>query len=119
MNASAVLAQLKAAGVHVAVAGGKLELEGPKEALNEDVLNELRAIKAELIKLLSVTEPAPASRVEARRVPGARSARFATVFYLIATSGGTLTLQRCRRSIVGRTFGCAVYGGCQRSSLPI
>ena len=60
MNASAVLTQLKAAGVHVAVANGKLELEGPTEALNEGVLNELRAIKAELIKLLSANEPAPA-----------------------------------------------------------
>ena len=64
MNASAVLTQLKAAGVHVAVANGKLELEGPKEALNEDVLNELRAIKAELIDLLSAMEPDPAAQAE-------------------------------------------------------
>jgi hypothetical protein len=65
MSASAVLTRLKAAGVHVAVADGKLELEGPEEALNEDVLNELRAIKAELIEVLSATEPDPASQAEA------------------------------------------------------
>ena len=64
MNAAAVLTQLKAAGVHVAVANGKLELEGPPEALSEGVLNELRAIKAELIKLLSAAEPAPAPQAE-------------------------------------------------------
>jgi hypothetical protein len=64
MNAAAVLTQLKAAGVHVAVADGKLELEGPKDALSEDVLNELRAIKAELIRFLSASDPEPASQVE-------------------------------------------------------
>ena len=41
MSAAAVLAHLKAAGVRVAVAGGKLELEGPPDALSEGVLNEL------------------------------------------------------------------------------
>jgi len=64
MNASAVLTRLKAAGVKVAVADGQLKLKGPKAALNEDVLAELRAIKAELIKLLSATEPEPATQAE-------------------------------------------------------
>lgn len=58
MSASTVLTRLKQAGVEIAVADGQLKLKGPKSALNEDVLSELRAIKAELIKLLSATEPA-------------------------------------------------------------
>jgi|SRR5208337_1771592 len=57
MSASTLLTRLKKAGVKIAVADGQLKLNGPKSALNEDVLNELRAIKAELIKLLSATEP--------------------------------------------------------------
>jgi hypothetical protein len=56
MNASAVLTQLKAAGVHVAVANGKLELEGPTEALTEDVLNEVRAIKPALMVEATIAE---------------------------------------------------------------
>ena len=56
MSASVVLTRLKEAGVTVAVADGQLKLKGPKSVLNDDVLSELRAIKAELITLLSQPE---------------------------------------------------------------
>ncbi len=56
MNAAAVLTQLKAAGVNVAVANGKLELEGPKDALTDGVLDELRAIKPALIVEATLAE---------------------------------------------------------------
>jgi hypothetical protein len=59
MSASAVLTRLKAAGVQIAVADGQLKLKGPKAVLSEDVLSELRAIKAELIEILSAAEPKP------------------------------------------------------------
>jgi hypothetical protein len=64
MSASSVLTRLRQAGVEIAVADGQLKLKGPKSALNEDVLNELRAIKAELLKLLSAPEPQPQSPAE-------------------------------------------------------
>jgi hypothetical protein len=57
MNASTILSRLKEAGVQVAVTDGQLKLKGPKTALNEEVLSVLRDIKAELIKLLSASEP--------------------------------------------------------------
>lgn len=64
MSASTVLTRLKEAGVKIAVSEGQLKLKGPKSALNDDVLSELRAIKAELIRLLSAAEPAPATLPE-------------------------------------------------------
>lgn len=56
MNAAVVLTRLKAAGVSVAVANGKLELEGPPEALNEGVLAELRTIKPALMVEATLSE---------------------------------------------------------------
>jgi len=61
MSASTLLTRLKEAGVTVAVADGQLKLKGPKSVLNEDVLTELRAIKAELIKLLSAASTSDAA----------------------------------------------------------
>ena len=58
MSAAAVLSRLKKAGVSVAAEDGQLKLEGPKSALSDEVLSELRQIKSELLKLLSQPEPA-------------------------------------------------------------
>lgn len=58
MSASALLAQLKEAGVTVEAEGGNLRLKGPKAALGNEVLTELRANKAELLDALK-TPPAP------------------------------------------------------------
>lgn len=52
MSASALLAQLKEAGVTVEAEGGNLRLKGPKVALGNEVLTELRANKAELLDAL-------------------------------------------------------------------
>jgi hypothetical protein len=59
MSASALLAQLKEAGVSVEAEGGNLRLKGPKAALGNEVLTELRANKAELLNALKIS-PAPA-----------------------------------------------------------
>jgi hypothetical protein len=53
MSAAAILSRLKQAGVSVAVADGQLKLNGPKAVLGDEVLNELRLAKPELLKLLS------------------------------------------------------------------
>jgi TubC N-terminal docking domain len=58
MSASALLARLKEAGVAVEAEGGDLRLKGPKAALGNQVLTELRANKAELLDTLK-TLPAP------------------------------------------------------------
>lgn len=57
MSASALLAQLKEAGITVEAEGGNLRLKGPKAALGNEVLTELRANKAELLDALK-TPPA-------------------------------------------------------------
>ena len=59
MSASALLARLKEAGVTVEAEGGNLRLKGPKAALGNEVLTELRANKAELLDALKIS-PAPA-----------------------------------------------------------
>jgi hypothetical protein len=59
MSASALLAQLKEAGVSFEAEGGNLRLKGPKAALGNEVLTELRANKAELLNALRIS-PAPA-----------------------------------------------------------
>ena len=56
MSAAAVLSRLKRAGVHVAAEGGQLKLDGPKTALCDEVLSELRQLKPELMKLLNRPE---------------------------------------------------------------
>lgn len=56
MSAAALLSRLKKAGVHVAAEDGQLKLDGPKAALGEEVLDELRQAKPELLKLLSRSE---------------------------------------------------------------
>jgi hypothetical protein len=56
MNAAALLSRLEKAGVHIAAEDGQLKLDGPKAALGEEVLNELRQAKPELLKLLSQPE---------------------------------------------------------------
>ena len=53
MSAAAILSRLEEAGVSVAAVNGQLKLSGPKAALSEAVLNELRQAKPELLKLLS------------------------------------------------------------------
>lgn len=56
---AAVLAHLKAAGVSIAVADGQIKLKGPRGALDDGVLNELRRIKSELLEFLKAVEAAP------------------------------------------------------------
>ncbi len=56
MNASSTLARLKAAGVTFAANGSELAFDGPAEALTDGVLDELRAIKLEILALLSAPE---------------------------------------------------------------
>jgi len=57
MSAAAVLTRLKAAGVSITAANGQLKVKGPKAVLSDDVLNELRAIKGELLQILSAATP--------------------------------------------------------------
>jgi hypothetical protein len=68
-GASAILTRLRDAGVTVAVADGQLKLKGPKSALGEDVLSELRAHKPALLQILARAAPldldAIAGRIEA------------------------------------------------------
>jgi hypothetical protein len=56
MSALAVLNRLKEAGVKIAASDGQLNLEGPTDALSEDVLNELRAIKPALMVEATIAE---------------------------------------------------------------
>ena len=63
MSASALLSRLEEAGVTVEAEGGNLRLKGPKAALGNEVLTELRANKAELLDALK-TPPAPARSYE-------------------------------------------------------
>ena len=65
MSASALLAQLKEAGVSVEAEGGNLRLKGPKGVLGNEVLTELRANKAELLDALK-TPPASTRSQEGR-----------------------------------------------------
>jgi hypothetical protein len=59
MSASALLARLKEAGVTVEAEGGNLRLKGPKTALGNEVLTELRANKAELLDALKTSLAPP------------------------------------------------------------
>lgn len=56
MSAPAILSRLKQAGISVAVADGQLKLRGPKAALSEEVLSELRERKAELMAPAQIAE---------------------------------------------------------------
>jgi len=53
MSAAAILSRLEEAGVSVAAVDGQLKLSGPKAALSDAVLNELRLAKPELLELLN------------------------------------------------------------------
>ena len=56
MSAADMLSRLKRAGVRITAENGQLKLDGPKTALGEEVLGELRLAKPELLKLLSRPE---------------------------------------------------------------
>ena len=62
MSAVTSLARLREMGVIVSAEGGELNLRGPRSALTPATLNELRAHKSELLKIL--TQADPAERIE-------------------------------------------------------
>ena len=67
---SAILTRLRAAGVTVAAVDGELKLKGPRSALNSLVLEELRANKQALLKLLTRTvDELAAAEFEERATP--------------------------------------------------
>jgi hypothetical protein len=57
--AAAILTRLRTAGVSIAVEDGKVLLEGPEEALNDAVLDEVRTHKPEILELLKTPAPSP------------------------------------------------------------
>jgi hypothetical protein len=57
--AAAILTRLRTAGVSIAVAGGKVLLNGPEEALGDDILDEVRTHKPEILELLKTPELSP------------------------------------------------------------
>jgi hypothetical protein len=77
MKAATVLEDLKDLGVSVWVEGDKLRYRGPNSVLNSDVLEQLKASKAEILALLN---PPDAPRedplgVRMRRIRDERRAR--------------------------------------------
>ena len=53
MSATEILQELREAGVLLWVEGEKLRCKGPEEVLNAETLNNLRAIKTEVLQLLT------------------------------------------------------------------
>lgn len=60
MTAPALLDLLRARGVVVRATGDTLDLDGPAEALTDDLLDRIRAAKPELLAALSQPDPAEA-----------------------------------------------------------
>jgi hypothetical protein len=56
MSAAILLDTLKARGVAIEVDGDMLELDGPANALTGELLNRVRAAKADLLTLLRQTK---------------------------------------------------------------
>lgn len=57
MTCEALIAELRARGVHLDPAGDRLRVDAPKEVLTEDLLAELRSHKAEILEALQKPQP--------------------------------------------------------------
>src|SRR5215217_5041804 len=56
MSAGALVEELERLGVKLCVAGGGLEYEGPERAITPELLERLKAYKADLIAICAKTE---------------------------------------------------------------
>jgi hypothetical protein len=72
-----LLERLESLGVRASVRGGELELKGPADALDDDLVKELRTHKGELLQHLSATGAAPPGTPPAANshTPGAKAPR--------------------------------------------
>ena len=70
MSAAQVLEQARAVGIVLSVAGGKLRYRGPREALTADLLEQLRAHKADLLQALAARAPVNLDEVLAAACEG-------------------------------------------------